>query len=136
MPSGLWRRSGTIIDLAGHRTVEQLGRGTALSRPAGEDAAAVGTRAVAGDADAREQFSDVSGSFAIDVFNLAHCVSPGLVVAGDGMSRAGDLLLDPVRKALNERDDLCPASGAEVVPAQGDDDVGLKGGTAYWTESR
>jgi glucokinase len=126
----------TIIDLAGHKTVEQLGSGTALSRLAGEDAAAVGARAVAGDADARALFSEVADSFAVGVFNLVHCFSPELVVVGGGMSRVGDLLLDPVRKALSECDDLCPASRAEVVPAQGDDDVGLRGGAAYWAESR
>ena len=125
----------TIIDQANHKTVEQLGSGTALSRLAGEDAAAVGARAIAGDEDAQAHFAEVAGSFAVGVFNLVHCFSPELVVIGGGMSQAGDLLLDPVRKALSQCDDLCPASSAEVVRAQGGDDVGLRGGAAYWAES-
>ena len=125
----------TIIDRANHRTVEQLGSGTALSRLAGEDAAAVGARAMAGEEDARAHFATVADSFAIGVLNLVHCFSPELVVIGGGMSWAGDLLLDPIRKALSRCGDHCPASSAEVVPAQGDDDVGLMGGAAYWAES-
>ena len=125
----------TIIDLANHRTVEQLGSGTALSRLAGEDAAAVGARAIAGDEDALAYFTSVAGSFAVGVFNLVHCFSPELVVVGGGMSRTGDLLLDPIRKALSQCRDLCPASRAGVVLAHGDDDVGLRGGAAYWAES-
>ena len=126
----------TIIDRANRGTVEQLGSGTALSRLAGEDADAVGARAMAGDEDALVHFTDVAESFAVGVFNLVHCFSPELVVIGGGMSRTGDLLLDPIRNALRQCGDLCPASRAEVVSAQGDDDVGLKGGAAYWIESR
>ena len=124
----------TIIDLANHRTVEQLGSGTALSRLAGEDAAAVEARATAGDEDAQTQFRGVAESFAIGVFNMVHCFSPELVVIGGGMSRAGELLLDPIRKALSQCGDLCPASKAEVVLAEGDDDVGLRGAAAYWAD--
>ena len=137
MAGCLWRRLGirsSIWRATGRSS--NSGLGTALSRRAGEDAAAVGARAVACDADARAQFPEVADSFAVGVFNLVRCFSPELVVIGGGISRAGDLLLDPVRKALSECDDLCPASRAEIVPAQGGDDVGLRGGAAYWAESR
>ena len=126
----------TIIDRNTHETVEQLGSGTALSRLAGEDAAAVGARAIAGDRDAQADFASVAESFAVGVFNLVHCFSPQLVVVGGGMSRARDLLLDPVRNALSRCVDICPASEAKVVRAQGDDDVGLLGGVAYWADQR
>lgn len=124
----------TIIDRDSNGTVEQLGSGTALSRLAGVDAAEVGARAIAGDEDAKALFSKVAESFAIGVFNMVHCFSPELVVIGGGVSRAGKLLLDPIRRALNECGDSCPASRAKVVHAQGGDDVGLRGGAAYWAD--
>ena len=124
----------TIIDQDSKGTVEQLGSGTALSRLAGVDAAEVGARAIAGDEDARALFSNVADSFAIGVFNMVHCFSPELVVIGGGVSQAGELLLDPIRRALNECGDTCPASRAKVVHAQGGDDVGLRGGAAYWAD--
>ena len=100
----------TIIDRASYRTVEQLGSGTALSRLAGEDAAAVGARALDGDEDARAHFTNVAESFAIGVFNLAHCFSPEIVVVGGGMARTGELLLEPIRRALRQCDGNCPPS--------------------------
>ena len=126
----------TIIDRDSKGTVEQLGSGTALSRLAGVDAAEVGARAVAGDENAKILFSKVAESFAIGVFNMVHCFSPELVVIGGGVSRAGELLLDPIRRALSECGEGCPASRAKVVHAQGDDDVGLRGGAAYWADLR
>ena len=126
----------TIIDRTSHGAVEQLGSGTALSRLAGEDAATVGARAIAGDEDAQALFTNVAENFAIGVFNMVHCFSPELVVIGGGMSRAGDLLLDTVRRTLSQCGESCPASRAKVVRAQGDDDVGLLGGIAYWSDPR
>ena len=126
----------TIIDRAGHGTVEGLGSGTALSRLAGEDAVAVAARASAGDEDAQAIFEKVAGDFAVGVFNMVHCFSPELVVVGGGMSRSGELLLGPVRRALSQCGDGCPASRAKIVRAQGDDDVGLMGGVAYWADLR
>lgn len=124
----------TIIDRSSHGTVEQSGSGTALSRLAGEDAATVGARAIAGDEVAKAFFTEVAESFATGVFNMVHCFSPELVVVGGGMSRAGDLLLDPIRRALSMCGEICPASRAKVVHALGDDDVGLRGGVAYWAD--
>ena len=124
----------TIIDRATRETVESLGSGTALARLAGEDAASVEARAVAGDIDALQHFATVAGDFAIGVFNLVHCFSPEIVVIGGGMSQAGDLLLDPIRAMLEQCGATCSSSRAKVVRAEGGDDVGLKGAAAYWTD--
>ena len=124
----------TIIDRATHGTVEDLGSGTALGRLAGEDAASVEAKARSGDTDALRQFATVAGDFAIGVFNMVHCFSPEVVVVGGGMSQAGDLLLEPVRKVLGTCDPACPASRTMVVLANGGDDVGLRGAAAYWAD--
>ena len=124
----------TIIDRVSGGTLESLGSGTALTRSAGEDAASVANRAAKGDADAVGYFASAAEAFAIGVFNLVHCFSPEVVVIGGGMSQADDLLLGPVRERLAGCGNVCPASHARVVRAQGGDDVGLLGGLAYWTD--
>jgi glucokinase len=126
----------TIIDRATGGTLEGLGSGTALARAAGEDAAAVAARAAQGDPEARRHFSSAAEALAIGVFNLVHCFSPEVVVIGGGMDQAGELLLAPVRARLERCAEGCPVSRAKVVKAEGGDDVGLRGGFAYWMDYR
>ena len=126
----------TIIDRSTGDTVEYLGSGTALARLAGEDPGSVASRAAAGEPDAARLFAGVAADFAIGVFNMVHLFTPDTVVIGGGMSQAGELLLGPVREALERCDDGCPASRVKVVRAQGGDDVGLRGAAAYWAETR
>ena len=92
-------------------------------------------RAAQGDPDALSHFSAAAEALAIGVFNLAHCFSPEVVVIGGGMSQAGELLLGPVRERLERCGAACPVSRAKVVKAEGGDDVGLRGGLAYWMDT-
>ncbi len=124
----------TIIDKSKGGTLESLGSGTALGRLAGESAALVSERAAGGDEKAREQFAQVARDFAIGVHNMVHCFSPELVVIGGGMSQSGDMLLDPVRKMLEQTGPFRSALNVRVVRASGDDDVGLKGAAAFWAD--
>ncbi|MCH8087239.1 MAG: ROK family protein [Chloroflexi bacterium] len=124
----------TIIERTTGGTVEALGSGTALLRLSGENPASVAARAAAGDSEALHYFNDVAEAFAVGVFNLVHCFSPEVVVIGGGMSRSGDLLLNPIRRMLAECGGVCPSSRAVVVEAQGGDDVGLRGAAAFWAE--
>jgi glucokinase len=57
----------------------------------------------------------------------ANLLDPGRVVIGGGLTRAGPLLLDPVRQVVAARA-LDPA--VEVVPAALGDEVGVLGGAA------
>lgn len=123
-----------IIDWESGRTLEDLGSGTALERLTGEDGATISARALAGDATASEAFREVARAFATGVHNLVHCFMPERVVIGGGVSQAGDLLLDPVRRQLDGCDNGCSAKGGDVVRAAGGDDVGLLGGLAFWNE--
>ncbi len=126
----------TIIDLSTGGTLEGMGSGTALARAAGEDAASVAARAANGDPDAVQLFERAADAFAVGVFNLVHCFSPQVVVIGGGMSQAGEMLLGPVRRRLANCGRACPASRVSVVKAAGGDDVGLRGGFAYWMDCR
>ena len=122
----------TVIDRHTMETVEDLGSGTALGRLAGEDAAAVSDRAQRGDTEAAALFRKAADALAVGVFNLVQLFSPQVVVIGGGMSQAGELLLDPVRRALES----CPTSRPSVVRADAGDDAGLKGAAAYWADER
>lgn len=124
----------TIIERSSGATVEQLGSGTALARIAGMPGHEVTELARAGEQQALEALHEVAGAFALGVFNLVHCFMPERVVIGGGVSRAGDLLLDPIRARL----DSCPGCSArsvDVVAATGGDDVGLLGAGAHWQDS-
>jgi glucokinase len=123
-----------IVDWRTGATVEHLGSGTALGRIAGEDGSAVAAKARAGDSMAIEAFEEVALAFATGVHNLVHCFMPERVVIGGGVSRAGDLLLDPVRSQLDACGKGCSVTGDDVVLAAGGDDVGLLGGLALWNE--
>ena len=125
-----------MCDHSTGETMESLGSGTALTRLAGEDAASVAGRAQAGDAEALRQFTLVAEGFAIGVFNLVHCFAPELVVVGGGMSQAGELLLEPVRRLLRQKGLTSLISRVRVVRAEGDDDVGLRGAAAFWADAQ
>ncbi len=125
-----------IIDWRSGATVEEIGSGTALARLAGVDGETVAERARAGDAAALAVFREVADAFAVGVHNLVHCFMPERVVIGGGVSRAGDLLLGPVRQQLDRCTKGCSTSGDDVVVAQGGDDVGLLGAFAFWQDSQ
>ncbi len=124
----------TIIDYHDGATVESLGSGTALERIAGADPAVVEARARAGDPEAQRLFRAVADALATGVFNLAHLFMPTRVVIGGGMSRAGELLLGPVRERLGRCSPDCPLLSCEVVAAANGDDAGLVGAYSFWRE--
>lgn len=124
-----------VIDQATGGTVEGLGSGTALAKLAGADGATVQAQAEAGDERALAFFAEVAAAFATGVYNAVHCFMPERVVIGGGVSRAGELLLAPVRERL-ARCPGCASSGVEVVLAGGGDDVGLLGANAFWQDAR
>ena len=124
-----------IIERSTGGTVESLGSGTALVRAAGVDGATVAARARGGDERSLALFWEVADAFATGVLNLIHCFMPERVVIGGGVSRAGDLLLDPIRDRLRRYGAGCSVSTADVVLARGDDDVGLLGAFALSMDS-
>jgi glucokinase len=115
-------------------TVEGLGSGTALARQAraaGIDA--VGSDFVRlvseGDAAARKVWDEAMFAAALGIVNLAHIVAPTVVVVGGGVGRNGELVLTPIRSALERFGPAGPA--ITVVTATLGDDSGLLGGAAW-----
>jgi glucokinase len=58
-------------------------------------------------------------------------VGPQRIIIAGGVSRSGELLLEPMRRTLRERVSVMPVEQVEVVQSQLDDDAGVIG-VACW----
>lgn len=137
----------TVIDhAAGLRgepaSFEELGSGTALERRAAHAALpADGARIVAlvrdGDPAATRIWDEIVSVCATGVINLAYLFSPSAIVLGGGVGRNGDLLIPPIREALDRRGPPELPTPIEVLIASLGDDAGLVGAAGWrraWKE--
>ena len=112
---------------------ERIASGEATSIPRfsqGEiTAEAVTAAAEAGDRLAREVLHRAATYLGIGVLNLVHIFNPQAVIIGGGVSRAGDLLFEPVRRIVAERA-MPNFRKVQILPASLGDDVGLYGAVA------
>jgi len=120
--------SGTAI---GRMATEAVvaGRPSTLSAlPRGEiTAAAVAEAAAAGDVLAIEVYARAGGYIGVAAASLVNVLNPQMIVFGGGVSKAGELLLAPVRQAVRERAFERPAEAVRIVPVALGDDVGVVG---------
>lgn len=102
--------------------------------PSEEITAEAVTRAVGeGDALATRIWEETTAVLGAAVANVLNAFEPELVVIGGGVTRAGDLLFDPVRRlALSLA--LPPHRRARIVPAELGDDTGILGAAAVALE--
>ncbi len=115
-------------------TVEGLGSGTALARLAAErgiDARGPELAAMVrdGDATARAVWDEAMEAGGIGIANLVHLFAPTVVVVGGGVGRNLDLVLQPVRDAIERYGPKGPPP--DVVAAALGDDPGLIGAAAW-----
>jgi glucokinase len=87
----------------------------------------VATAAQRGDPLALEVVSRVATYLGIGMANLVNIFNPDRIILGGGMSKMGDLLLDPVRRTVAERAFKLPVRAAEIVPCELGDEVGVVG---------
>lgn len=138
------RRSGgevghTVIDrhaaAAGEpATVEAIGSGTALARLATEHGIDARGRDLvalvqAGDPAARAVWEEAMRAIGIGIANLVQVLAPTVVVIGGGVGRNGELVLAPVRDAIDRYGPKGPPP--EVSTAELGDDPGLIGAAAW-----
>jgi glucokinase len=97
--------SSKIVDLIDH-DLNQL------------TAEVVGEAAKMGDEWALEVWNRAGKYLGIGVANVLTCVGVKRVVIGGGVAKAGDLLLDPVRREVRERVFLMPVEKVEIVTAK------------------
>jgi glucokinase len=118
--------SGTSIAARATEAIEG-GRTSSLSALPEITAAEVSRAAAAGDPLAREVWEETVDLLGTAVTDLVNVFEPDVVVLGGGVTRAGAMLLDPVR-ALVAREAMPPAAAAARVTLAGLGDlVGVLG---------
>jgi glucokinase len=68
------------------------------------------------------------------IVSIIHAFNPELVVLGGGVTRAGDLLFEPVRRVVHERAMPWLAEPVRIVPAELGDMTGVLGAVAVALE--
>jgi glucokinase len=121
--------SGLSIAREARQQLRDWGDSSQLqSLPADQISARDVANAVAqGDKLARVIWEEAMGWLGLGIAAAVNLLDPGKVVLGGGLTRAGALLFDPVRRIVAAHA-LDPA--VEVVPAALGDDVGILGGAA------
>jgi glucokinase len=88
----------------------------------------------AGEALARRVWDETTMLLGGGIVSIVHAFNPRLVILGGGVTLAGDLLFDPVRRIVTERAMPWLAEGMQIVPAQLGDRVGVLGAVAVALE--
>lgn len=87
--------------------------------------------AMAGDQAAKDIYQNAGEALGFGVVNVLVAVGARRIVIGGGVAAAGDLLLDPIRRTIQEHIFVMPKELVEVVPAQLGTEAGVVG-TALW----
>jgi glucokinase len=99
-------------------------------RPETITATMVETAARGGDHVASEVFTRAATYLGVGMANLLNIFNPERIVIGGGVSKAGEMLFEPVRRIARARAFERPGRDAEIVPAALGDDVGVVGAAA------
>jgi glucokinase len=91
--------------------------------------------ALAGDAIAREIYEQAGTMIGYGVANVVVAVTPRRVILGGGVVAAGDLILEPIRRAARARVRVADAEAVEIIPAQLGNNAGLMG-AAVWARQQ
>jgi glucokinase-like ROK family protein len=129
------QENGPLCSCGSYGCLEALAGGRAIARKAREavlagrrtqlaiiePVEAISARDVAeaarlGDLVAQQIVTTAGGYLGIAIADLVNLFNPGLVVVGGGVAQMGDLLLDPIRRAVRERS-LRPAAQAVRITA-------------------
>lgn len=88
-----------------------------------------------GDEIARNIYERAGFYLGIAAANVCVAVGPRRIIIGGGVSRAGDLLLEPIRRTLRDRVTVMPVEQVEVVPSQLGNNAGVIG-VACWAANK
>jgi glucokinase len=105
-------QSGCWETFVSGRRFDQLARGLVASNPHGLTATLASgvsptgrhltDAALEGDTDAIDALAEMAGWLGLGIANLVAAFDPEIIVVGGGVSRAGELLLEPTRQSFNE----------------------------------
>ncbi|BDZ46083.1 ROK family protein [Naasia aerilata] len=138
---GFGNRSGTLEAYASGTAIAQrateavaalagTGRSSTLSALAAIRAEDVSAAARDGDEVAREIWDETVDVLALAVTDLVNILEPDLVVLGGGVTRAGAMLLDPLRESVLDSAMPPAAAAVRIELAQLGDTVGVVGAGA------
>jgi glucokinase len=85
----------------------------------------------AGDEIAIEIYERAGFYLGVTAANVCVAIGPRRIIIAGGVSRAGDLLLNPIRRTLRERVSVMPVEQVEVVQSQLGDNAGVLGVAAW-----
>jgi predicted NBD/HSP70 family sugar kinase len=77
----------------------------------------VGEAARLGDLVAQRIVSDAGANLGIAIANTVNLINPGMVIVGGGVAQMGDLLLEPIRRAVTERCLTASANSVRITTA-------------------
>jgi glucokinase len=98
--------------------------------------AVVAQAAEAGDETAIEVWNEVGMYVGIAAAGLIQALSPQVIIIGGGIARAGRFLIDPIRRTVEARALLIPASTCRLELSPLGDDAGLLGAISLVIEKR
>jgi glucokinase len=87
--------------------------------------------ALQGDEIAKDIYERAGFYIGIAAANMCVAVGPRRIVIAGGVSRVGDLLLDPIRRTVRERVTVMPVDQVEIIQSQLGDNAGVIG-VACW----
>ena len=99
------------------RALRPAHRGSALS--AGEPTlAAIEDAALAGDPLALQVVREAAGHLGVAISGLINLMNPALVVVGGGLTRLGEILLEPLREKVRSHTLVTSAAAAEIKASE------------------
>ncbi len=135
--TGCWEMfaSGTAVAREAMRRIGQ-GEQSAITEIAGSQienitAEKVEVAARRGDSLAREVILQAATYLGVGMVNLVNIFNPEMIIVGGGMSKMGDLLLEPARQIVKERAFPLAVEAVRIVPAQLGDDAGVLGAAVF-----
>ena len=129
------QENGPLCNCGNHGCLETMAGGQAIARKAREavrlgrrtqlstiDAERITARDVAaaarmGDLVAQQIVTEAGYHLGVAVASLVNLFNPSMVVVGGGVSQMGDLLLEPIRKAVRERSLRSAAQAVRITSA-------------------
>jgi len=97
--------------------------------------AELAAKALAGDAIAKQLWEDVGTEVGAALASVVWILNPDTIVIGGGVAKAGDLIFDPIRRAICGRTQKVIHEQLRVVPAALGNDAGIIGNAVLALES-
>ena len=96
----------------------------------------IGQAANEGDEIAKDIYERAGFYLGIAAGIICVAVSPRRIILAGGVSQAGDLLLDPIRRTLRERVSVMPIEQVEVVQSELGNNAGVVGAACWAADQR